>query len=129
MDDQQSNVIALKLQIQRLFSIAVMTTNNGISSVERYGQDLHKTCCRNYFCFIIMDLSMPIMDGIKASKKIWALYKSLSQRKEFRHIPEPIIIGGTAFFERYAAKITASSPICGILQKPIEGAKLLAILD
>ena len=84
------------MQLKRILKIQIESSVNGLHGLERYTKDIKKTCCQKYFHFILMDLEMPIMNGLKASKKIHQVYEKLKATAEYQHIKEPKIFAVTA---------------------------------
>ena len=76
VDDNQDFLDILK---QGLSSHQVLLANDGLEGLEKYKKELPDV--------VIMDIKMPVMDGIKATKEIIKLN------------PNAIVIGGTAYTE------------------------------
>ena len=66
---------------------------------------------------ILMDVKMPIMNGLEASRHIKALDKKIP------------IIAQTAFTFEFEEKVSIDSGCDAYIPKPIRGAKLLSLLD
>lgn len=76
VDDNQDFLDILK---QGLSAHEVLLANNGLEGLEKYKKELPDV--------VIMDLKMPVMDGIKATKEI------------IKFNPNAVVIGGTAYSE------------------------------
>jgi len=76
VDDNQDFLDILK---QGLSAHDVILANDGLAGVETYKKELPD--------IVIMDIKMPIMDGIKATKEI------------IKFNPNAVVIGGTAYTE------------------------------
>ena len=76
VDDNQDFLDILK---QGLHAHEVLLANNGLEGVETYKKELPDV--------VVMDIKMPVMDGIKATKEI------------IKFNPNAIVIGGTAYTE------------------------------
>ncbi|NYT03887.1 MAG: response regulator [Candidatus Methanofastidiosa archaeon] len=76
VDDNQDFLDILK---QGLSSHQVLLANDGLEGVETYKKEIPDV--------VIMDIKMPVMDGIKATKEI------------LKFNPNAIVIGGTAYAE------------------------------
>lgn len=76
VDDNQDFLDILKLGLS---SHEVFLANNGLEGVEAYKRELPDV--------VVMDIKMPVMDGIKATKEI------------IKFNPNAVVIGGTAYSE------------------------------
>ena len=76
VDDNQDFLDILK---QGLHTHEVLLANNGLEGVETYKKELPDV--------VVMDIKMPVMDGINATKEI------------IKFNPNAIVIGGTAYTE------------------------------
>ena len=76
VDDNQDFLDILKLGLS---SHEVFLANNGLEGVEVYKRELPDV--------VVMDIKMPVMDGIKATKEI------------IKFNPNAVVIGGTAYSE------------------------------
>ena len=43
---------------------------NGLIAVEKYQKNMTKSCCDVRYKVILLDIQMPVMDGIEAAKNI-----------------------------------------------------------
>lgn len=78
VDDNEFNLMALKLLIQQHFNIEIHEASNGEEAVTKYKQLFSKQC--NCPCkavkLIFMDIQMPKMNGIQASEAIFAYLRN-----------------------------------------------------
>jgi len=70
VDDNIFNLIPLEVMLYDMAKIKVMKASNGLEAVKLYRQDLTKVCCDTQIKLVLIDLNMPVMDGIKATKAI-----------------------------------------------------------
>lgn len=61
VEDNKLNQIVVKFSLKR-FGYDIVTANNGFEAIEEFKQ--------NDFDFILMDVMMPEMDGLEATKQI-----------------------------------------------------------
>ena len=79
IDDICYNVIPMKMQLKTLLNVHVETCTNGKQGLDRYVEDISKTCCQKYFHLILMDLNMPMMDGCNSALAIHGVYEELKK--------------------------------------------------
>ena len=109
VEDNKLNQVVVKFSLKR-FGYEIVTANNGIEAVEKFKEE--------DFDFILMDVMMPEMDGLEATKII----RDLEKEKDI-----PIIA-------LTADVITATENKCrefgmdAYMIKPFEVEKLFAIL-
>jgi len=73
VDDMEFNLMPIRMMMQDSFkNIEIHQALNGQIALDMYTEALAKDCgCDNrFFKAIIMDINMPVMGGIEASKKI-----------------------------------------------------------
>lgn len=86
MDDQIINRIILK-EFANMHNLKSDEAENGKIAVQMYKDSLLNAWCNGYK-LILMDLNMPVMDGLTATQRIF---------QEKWKWPKPIIIAITAF--------------------------------
>ena len=66
------NIIPVRFLIKNKFSIDIEDASDGKVALEKFTKELQKPCgCINRaYRLILMDIGMPVMDGIEASDKI-----------------------------------------------------------
>lgn len=85
--------------LQTKYQIKSHKASNGAEAIECVKNNYTKTCCEVYINVIFMDIKMPVMGGIAATEKIFALYNNLiSQGK--RNLPKLHICAVTAYLDK-----------------------------
>ena len=70
MDDDEFNILVLKEILKQIkFSKAVDHCYNGLESLNKITESSSGTCNCQYK-FILMDVNMPVLGGIEATKRI-----------------------------------------------------------
>ena len=114
-EDNAINVELATLLLQEQ-QMAVVTAANGQEGVARFAASPV-----GYFAAILMDIRMPVMNGIEATQAIRAL-----PRPDARTVP---ILAMTADADADDADRSLSAGMDAHLAKPIEPAKLFAALE
>ncbi len=107
-EDDQSNF--------RYFNMILSETNINILHAEN-GKDAVKKCKENNFDLILMDIKMPEMDGLEATRII----------KKSK--PDITIIAQTAFAMENDEKASLEAGCSAFIQKPIQKLSLLSLLN
>ena len=115
VEDNELNKEIVK-DILEDYGAIVTTANNGKTAVEKF--------CNseiNYYDLILMDILMPVMDGLTATKSIRNI-----QRSDAKNIP---IIAMTANIYQDTTEKALKSGMNGYLSKPIEINKFLKTIE
>jgi signal transduction histidine kinase/CheY-like chemotaxis protein len=116
VDDVYGNRFVLREMLQRLGANA-MEVSDGSEAVELVRKALHQEVKLN-IKIILMDLSMPIMDGIQATREIRALEREL-------RLTTPIpIIAVTAHHDENDRESSMEAGMQGFVTKPVHVAML-----
>lgn len=115
VDDQPLNIEITKSMLEDA-EIDVMTAENGQAAV-----NIFSNCADGTFDAVIMDVRMPIMDGLSATKKIRALTKN-----DASLVP---IIAMTADTYEEDIKKTVEAGMNAYLTKPVNQEELLLTLN
>lgn len=105
-DDNKEN-LSLFTKLLHRYGYTVLTAQNGKEAVDIYRQNKEIAC-------ILMDIQMPLMDGISAAKRILALEKSHSPKN-----PVPIIALTAAVMNEDILKYQQSG-FSSYISKPVE---------
>eukprot|EP00347_Sterkiella_histriomuscorum_P005710 403355564 len=119
VDDVQMNRYAVEQMLSLIFNIKVLQAENGQNAIDtliehyQVSSDIaesmketgnlfpHRNCCNQETCkgiqLILMDIEMPIMDGITASRKLKQIMKK--QDKNVGWIPDIPIVALTAYMD------------------------------
>ncbi|KRW99404.1 CheY-like superfamily [Pseudocohnilembus persalinus] len=97
VDDDLFNINSIQMILKTRYNIFCDTAYNGLEAFElvESKQDKDNICkngCDSHYKLIIMDIDMPIMDGIQSAKKIYDFYKKNNQMQNY-----PQIISHTAY--------------------------------
>lgn len=111
-DDMEENITLVRLFLERE-SHQVVGVVNGLQAVERFQKEA--------FDIILMDVNMPVMGGVEATKKIRSL-----ELKQGGHTP---IIAFTASDSEEEKREFENAGMDGIITKPINFADLFNLID
>ena len=104
------------MQLRRIGYQAIIS-ENGAVAVERLRQ--------NWFPLILMDLHMPVMDGLSATVEI----RSLEAEGFFGDRPQIMIVALTADVVQGTSDRCLAAGMDDVIYKPVTSQKLQAILD
>ena len=107
-EDEESNFKLLDIYLKKT-SVGIMWAKNGVDAVQ--------LATENHFDLVLMDIKMPIMGGMEASKKIKALN------------PDLPIIAQTAFAFSTEVEDILKSGIDSYITKPINKDELMNLLS
>jgi len=113
-DDNTINRKILVQMLQRIGAKKVDTAENGLQAVELEAQ--------NSYDVVLMDIEMPVMDGLEATKQILAREKSGRDNK-----PKVVFVTAHALGAFHAKAVQAGG--CAFLTKPFNLKKLMALFD
>jgi PAS domain S-box-containing protein len=106
-DDKVNQMVITRMLKERGYSVD--SASNGVEAIEM--------CKKNSYDIILMDIEMPVMDGIEASKRI---------REKDKHIP---IIAITAYALKGDRERFLSKGMDGYVSKPIRVEDLYAAIE
>ncbi len=114
VEDERVNSIALSRLIEKMGNIEVITVENGEKAIQK----MHET----QFDFVFMDIQMPVMDGIEATKLVRAGQAGLNNV----NIP---IIAMTAYAMQGERAHFIEAGMSDYISKPIDIRKLTDVVD
>ena len=120
VDDNQFNILALKSTILDNFDAEVDEASNGEIAVDKFVQMFNQDCgCQNrVYRLIFMDIQMPVMDGIEATKRIFEFLRT-QQRQALTQI-----VAVTAYTDEQTKSACLSAGMKAIYNKPMPFASL-----
>lgn len=114
VDDNEINCEIVQYMLEDA-GVSVVLAGNGLEAVEAF----EKSACGEFDC-ILMDLMMPVMDGLEASRKIRSL-----KRRDAKSVPI-IALSANAFEED--AKASKEAGMNEHLAKPVDIAKMMRVI-
>lgn len=83
VDDSPYNIQAISLQLDEYWNLQADSASNGEIAVEMFKKEFSKSCgCKNrHYRLIWMDIEMPVMNGIDATKEIFKIIKKSHKMK------------------------------------------------
>jgi len=110
-EDHEQNVLILKMILKRV-GIEATITKNGLEALNTFKED--------YYDVVLMDLHMPVMNGMESSKKMRQIANTQNR--------QPIIIGLTASNEEEVASLPMGL-FDQVLYKPYRPQQLYQALE
>lgn len=110
VEDDRVNQIVMQKMLEKL-NILVEFAENGIIAVEKFKKEV--------FDIVLMDIQMPVMDGIEATR----LMRSYESSLDFKRKTVPII-ALTAYALKGDEAIFMASGMNGYLSKPVQTSEL-----
>ena len=106
MEDNQLNLEIAKSLLE-MYGLTVDSAENGREAVDRY-----REMPEGYYSAVLMDIRMPVMNGLEASRAIRA-----SEKKDARTIPVLAMTANAFDEDRILAK---EAGMTGYLVKPLD---------
>jgi len=119
VDDNDFNRLVIKAHIKP-FGFQAQDALNGEQAVQKILEQSKKTCCSGYL-MIFMDIEMPIMDGLTASKII----SGKIECDEIRRIP---IVAVTAFVSKQDYEKCITSGMIEYIAKPVSKETIVDVI-
>ena len=73
MEDNLYNVVPVKMILRQTYDLTLERASNGLEGIQMFKKDLFKTCCDVRYQIVLMDINMPVMNGIDSAKGINAI--------------------------------------------------------
>jgi CheY-like chemotaxis protein len=115
VDDQEFNLRVMKCLL-KAHNLEAEVSMNGLECLDRVTKNVYK--------LILMDVMMPIMDGIEASEKI----QTMIEKKEINYFPNIIIVSAHNV-EDVINKTKKIKIVKEFIPKPVSKVKIKDILD
>jgi len=91
---------------------------NGLEALELVEENFKKTCCDKYYKLIFIDIKLPLMDGITATKRIFEVYNDLKSRGK-QQLPRLTVVAVTAYTDKVTVQSCLKVGMVDVLQKPV----------
>jgi CheY-like chemotaxis protein len=73
VEDNLYNVVPVRMILRQTYDLTLERASNGLEGIEMFKKDLYKTCCDVRYQIVLMDIKMPVMNGIDSAKGITAI--------------------------------------------------------
>ena len=122
VDDDEFNIMAVTMLL-KMNNMKCLAARNGELAIELIEEQckIRENCCKR-FSLILMDLNMPVLNGIEASKQ-------LNQRFEENRLPWMPIVMCTAYGNDQALEEKFDSGIVEVVHKPIKFEVLRKVIE
>ena len=126
VDDEEFNVMASQKMLKNLGYLSDKAYNGEecINLIKEKKQNTCK-CNKTYYKIIFLDIVMPIMDGIKAAKKI----QEMIDNKEINENVQIVFISGNIDGEELQKSLLEIGCVKECLQKPVQISKYEKIIE
>ena len=111
-DDEPFNLIPLQVLLEEQGIVSCETTS-GQEAVQKFQENLEKTCCSSHFKMVLMDIQMPDIDGHEAAKQIIQIAKNSANK---RLVP---VIAVSGFFDQKEVDKCYESGMVEAVNKPV----------
>lgn len=124
VEDNLYNVVPVKMILRQSYDIALERAANGLEGIQMFKKDLDKKCCDVHYQIILMDINMPIMNGIDSTKGICKIQEEFYSSPAISEIekikcPRAPILAMTAFSNKKTVAQCKQAGMIGILYKPV----------
>lgn len=106
--------------LKAYFGLRSDTAANGLEAYNKMRRNLTKKCCSTFYNLILMDVHMPVMDGICAAEKVLDFHQELSKTPDLEKHMQPLkIVAMTAYFDLKTVEQALATGITKIYTKPV----------
>ena len=126
VDDNEFNIISVRLLLQDKYDLEIDTATNGEIAVNMYDERLKRDCwCPNrVYKVIIMDIGMPVMNGIEAATRITELQSGVENGETLTNI-----VALTSFTNEKVRKDCITAGMKEVYNKPLQSDTLKELMD
>ena len=72
VDDSEFDLMPLECILTDMCEVKVAQANGGQLAIDMFKGDQSKSCCSDFYKLVFMDVNMPEVDGLEATKQILA---------------------------------------------------------
>ena len=121
-------LIVEDVKVNQMVTKAILKKNNLNTSIANNGLEAVTMVQENYYDLILMDIQMPKMDGLTATKKIRAMEETRACQQDLTSNPIPII-ALTANAMKGDRQICIDAGMDDYIAKPVTSKKLMGMLE
>ena len=114
VDDSEFDLLPLECILTDMCEVEVVQANGGQLAIDKFKADRAKACCTDHIKLIFMDVNMPEVDGLEATRQILAA----NDGKPLK------VIGVTSFESDAAVQNCLDSGMTCVISKPIDVMRL-----
>ena len=114
VDDSEFDLMPLECILTDMCEVKVAQANGGQLAIDMFKGDQSKSCCSDFYKLVFMDVNMPEVDGLEATKQILAANNGKPCK----------VVGMTSFESDEAVQRCIDAGMSTVISKPLDVMRL-----